>query len=279
MKKLSYRSHIPEVPTPEKNLSMSFRQDGGQTLSDSPDSATENAGRGGFNLQELSVDIDGVEPDVNDMPSESSSPPPSDLSEVIQALIHLGDYLDQEGEEDFVNLVDMVLSKSASEDIGSFNSILKTINDSEIINQNDALIDITKRYSNAVRRYRLQGASIKDAKSEALSDAAKHLQVMLESNGLTKTSEFWGSNSPGIVAQSLSETIRILVSRMSPQSQPKSIQNIRSKLDMLNPSEMASKRAPGGALIGTSLSLVKNVLNGREPGFITAVLRELSKRL
>lgn len=250
-------------------------------MSDFPDSATENAGRGGFNLQEFSVDINGVDPDLNDMPREDTTPA-TDLSGVIDALVQLGDQLDEEGEEEFVNLVDMVLSKHASDNSNpsqSFNAILQAISDSELVNQNDAIIDMTKKFSQHIKLKRLQGMDLEEAKAEALENAVSQMYQLMQSNGLTKMSAFWGSNSPSIIAQSLADTIRILISRMSPQSQGKSIINIRNKLNNLNPSEMSQKKAPGGALIGTSLSLIKNVLNGREPGFISSVLKELANRL
>ena len=43
--------------------------------------------------------------------------------------------------------------------------------------------------------------------------------------------------------------------------------------------EISSKKAPGGAAIGASLGLLKNVLNSSDPYFINIVLKELYNRL
>jgi len=84
---------------------------------------------------------------------------------------------------------------------------------------------------------------------------------------------------PVYVATELSKIIKIMLSRMSPESQVKSFINVKEKLKDFNTMEIAGKKNPGGASIGVSLGLVKNVLNGKDPYFINVVLQELIKRL
>tara|TARA_A200000159_G_C7331717_1_gene343267 strand:+ start:400 stop:699 length:300 start_codon:yes stop_codon:yes gene_type:complete len=85
--------------------------------------------------------------------------------------------------------------------------------------------------------------------------------------------------NPVYVAEQLHAMIRVMISRMSPDARMRSYQNVSSKINQFNVSEIASKRAPGGAAIGVSLGLIKNVLNGRDPYFINTVIKELSLRL
>lgn len=99
-----------------------------------------------------------------------------------------------------------------------------------------------------------------------MSDKIKKEAQMLEQN-------------PVYVAEELYNMIRIMISRMSPEARVRSYQNVLSKLEDFNVTEIASKKAPGGAAIGVSLGLIKNVLNGRDPYFINTVLKELRIRL
>ena len=85
--------------------------------------------------------------------------------------------------------------------------------------------------------------------------------------------------NPVYVAEQLYNMIKVMITRMSPEARMRSYQNVESKIGDFNINEIASKKAPGGAAIGVSLGLIKNVLNGRDPYFINTVLKELSIRL
>lgn len=85
--------------------------------------------------------------------------------------------------------------------------------------------------------------------------------------------------NPVYVAEELYNMIKVMISRMSPEARMRSYQNVSSKISDFNVTEIANKKAPGGAAIGVSLGLIKNVLNGRDPYFINTVLKELMLRL
>ncbi len=98
------------------------------------------------------------------------------------------------------------------------------------------------------------------------------------SHNLIKESQILEQN-PVYVAEVLEKIIRVMINRMSPESRDKSIVNVKNRVKSLQPLELSSKKAPGGAAIGASISLVRNILNSRDPYFINTVLEELSKRL
>jgi len=87
------------------------------------------------------------------------------------------------------------------------------------------------------------------------------------------------TQNPKYVAEQIRDIIRIMVGRMSPEAQMRAYPNINSKLSEFNLTEISNKKSPGGASIGVSLSLVKNILNGRDPYFIRLVIDELGKTL
>lgn len=98
------------------------------------------------------------------------------------------------------------------------------------------------------------------------------------SDEILKKSQILESD-PVYVAKELSNIIKIMLSRMKPESKPKSFKNVREKLKDFNVIDISRKKNPGGAAIGVSLGLVKNILNGKDPYFINTVIQELIKRL
>jgi len=85
--------------------------------------------------------------------------------------------------------------------------------------------------------------------------------------------------SPKIVAEKIAEIIKIIMMKMKPESRLKSFPKLKNKLKDLNSLEMSMKGSTGGAAIGTSISVVKNILNGKDPYYIQMVIKELSKRI
>ena len=85
--------------------------------------------------------------------------------------------------------------------------------------------------------------------------------------------------NPVYVAEVLEQIIRIMINRMSPESRQKSVLNVKNRVNQLQPMDLSSKKSPGGAAIEASISLVRNILNSRDPYFINTVLKELAQRL
>ncbi len=86
-------------------------------------------------------------------------------------------------------------------------------------------------------------------------------------------------HDPKFVAEQIRDIIHILISKMSLEAQQKAYPNLRKKINQLNIAEISNKTQTGGAPIGTSITLVKNILNGKDPYFIKMVLDELSRNL
>jgi hypothetical protein len=87
------------------------------------------------------------------------------------------------------------------------------------------------------------------------------------------------NQDPKYVAEQIKDIIGVMIGRMSPEAQMRAFPNIAQKILELNTVDIATKKSPGGASIGVSLSLVKNILNGRDPIFIKRVIDELTKGL
>lgn len=89
----------------------------------------------------------------------------------------------------------------------------------------------------------------------------------------------YAENSPVYVAEQMSSIIKIMLQRIKPESRLKSLNSIRDKIKEVNIPELAGKKSPGGAAIGVTLSLIKNILMARDQFFIDAVIKELILRL
>ena len=70
-----------------------------------------------------------------------------------------------------------------------------------------------------------------------------------------------------------------MVNRMSFESRQNAFKNLQGRIQEFNVIELSNKKSPGGASIGVSLGLVKNVLNGRDPYFVNLVIQELARKL
>ena len=66
---------------------------------------------------------------------------------------------------------------------------------------------------------------------------------------------------------------------MKPESRTGSYKKLYDKLQDIKPAELAAKKSPGGAALGISISLLKNILISRDPFFINVVIQEVLKRL
>lgn len=86
-------------------------------------------------------------------------------------------------------------------------------------------------------------------------------------------------NDSKFVAEQIRDVIDVMIGRMSPEGQQSSYPNLRGRIQSLNVAEISGKGKPGGAAIGVSISIIKNILNGRDPYFIKAVIDELNKGL
>jgi len=84
---------------------------------------------------------------------------------------------------------------------------------------------------------------------------------------------------PKYVADEIAKIVKVINSKMSQESQNKARINIKNRVLNLVPQEMSTKKTPAGASIGTSIALIKNILNGRDGYFIRQVIDELARLL
>lgn len=84
---------------------------------------------------------------------------------------------------------------------------------------------------------------------------------------------------PKFVALQIRDIIDVMIGRMSIDAQQRAYPNLRGRIRNLPIADITKKKNPGGASIGVSIGLVKNILNGRDPFFIKTVIDELTRIL
>jgi len=95
---------------------------------------------------------------------------------------------------------------------------------------------------------------------------------------MVKTSQY-RERDPKYVAEEIAKIIRVIISKMSIEAQNRAKINLKNRVLRLNPNEMTTKKTPAGASIGTSIALIKNILNGRDGYFIKSIIDELVRLL
>lgn len=246
----------------------------------SSDSATENAGRNGINLQEISADINGVQPD--DIWDEKEPVDNTDASSAINTLLELSDFLDSKGEKVYADFTDMLIKKIAKEKsktpVERFNDLMIKINNTDIPETNETLKKLAKIFSRTVMIEMTNHGDLEKAQESAYQKVLHRADQFLSGGSMINKSASIYEN-PRIVAEYIKGIIDVLVARFSQDARMRAYPNLRNKIMQLNPSELASKKSPGGAAIGVALSLVKNILNGRDPHFINLVMTNLARIL
>jgi len=192
--------------------------------------------------------------------------------------------MDQDEEHDLASFADFLITKIAEQKNNNYELLLKdlvvSVSNSDLLNKNSLIISLgrlyNKRYLELLEQYDDQ-----DAHREAYQEVSLFAEKNMASRSnepLAKEAQILESN-PVYVAEQIASIIKIMINNMSPDVRQRSFANVKNKISEFNVMEISNKRAPGGAAIGVSLGLIKNILNGKDPYFINTVLSELSIRL
>jgi hypothetical protein len=81
------------------------------------------------------------------------------------------------------------------------------------------------------------------------------------------------------VGRYLSEIVKFILNRISPENRQKSINKVKTKLYYLNENEIALKKMPASSSLGQSITFVKTVLFNQQPKYIRDVLNNIVRNL
>lgn len=204
-----------------------------------------------------------------------------DYHDLINLLIPLSDELDKDRDYRLANFSDFLIRKIAEQNSLNysilFSDLILKISESDIEDKTAAFKEVVLEYNRVFSKLVSMGEGRGTASMRAYQASERKARVYFSGN-LNKQAQMLEQN-PVYIAEELHNIIKIMINNMSPDVRMKSFQNVKNKVSQFNVMEISSKRAPGGAAIGVSLGLIKNVLNGKDPYFINIVISELLRRL
>ena len=201
---------------------------------------------------------------------EEESVSEEDVDKVLENLVN--DYELEIKKDSYSDLLYTFIKLSFKKDyFQEMKNLISTIINSDPIFYNDSLNRKIDIYYSKYREY------IRENSETPEKDAYLKAYENYKFN-ITKKAQYV-ENDPVYVAKQIISIIDIMINRMKPESRIGSYKKLHDKLQDINPAELAAKKSPGGAALGISISLLKNILISRDPFFINVVIQEVLKRL
>lgn len=86
-------------------------------------------------------------------------------------------------------------------------------------------------------------------------------------------------NDPAAAGYTIAQTIKFLIRKIPFHKRPFVTQKIKQKIINLNESQISEKEIPTTAILGQTIALVKNLLNGNDAALIKNILINISRNL
>lgn len=252
MRKISYRSSSDVLKKPEKNL---------PAISISDDSATENGGRNGFIMP-------------GDLYPNSSGNPPEKLNYMAlkRNILNLKSKKNKKKE---ANFLDFLMKKISEAEQVSYDKLFMQ----DMFNfSTSSIIDNKKKISELSVIFSEKKSSLIKEGYDKYSASKISYMFIKSKYPIVKTSQLNVFDHKA-VGKNIADIINIMISRFSFKSRLGARENIRRRISNLNVQDISNKKTPAGAGIGTSIALVKNILNGKDSYFVKLVIEELQKNI
>jgi len=123
----------------------------------------------------------------------------------------------------------------------------------------------------------LQAMQVAKIKPDELDDSSEMIEIEAEvTYNLTKVAQAATDlGEPAFAGHAISEIIKFLMRKISFEKRPHNFMKMRQKILELNEHEMAEKNSPDTASMGQSITLIKTLLNGKDPAYIRETLKHV----
>lgn len=161
--------------------------------------------------------------------------------------------------------------KKASKD-QSYSSVMRDLRksyDEETINKFQK--EFKDRFDEAIL------GGVDSPEEEILEDAMQCITFEDDKRALIKAASAIELGNPEFAGKYLSDVLKFVMRRISPEKRTKSLESLRKKVYYLNEYQMAAKRVPPSSAIGQSITLLKHILLEHDPKYIRSVLNSVVK--
>jgi hypothetical protein len=160
---------------------------------------------------------------------------------------------------------------------------LRQIGDKERVRQfqesfkkayDEAYIEQVENADDVALLQAIQECKLKPEEIDKTADDIKtEAQVTGELRKLAQAATDLGD--PTFAGRAISEIVKFLMRKIPYERRPHSMMSMRQKILELDEYEMASKKSPVTASMGQSITLIKTLLNGKEPAYIRKTLEHI----
>ena len=190
--------------------------------------------------------------------------------ELTNFLIDLADDLDKEEKISEANFIDFLIKKNANTNTRISHDPFDKFMNKIYLNSEDESFDTTFYLKEVLYNYK-ENLKKYNSRIPSLNEAISESKIKKEASAL--------EDDPFYVSDRILDIIKIMIFSMKFESRPSSYKKIRKKLEEFDPLTMSGKKSPGGAAIGVSLALIKNILNSKPELFIRTVLEDVKKKV
>lgn len=159
----------------------------------------------------------------------------------------------------------------------SYSAIMRKLRQQASKEQVLEFLKLFKKYFDNAIKNNLQKPE-RVALQNAIVDFGKNNNVKISSE-LVKNAAISELGESAKVGKYLADIIRFTLTRIKPESRPKSIMRLKHKIYNLNENEIANKKLPASSSMGQSITFVKHVLFNHNPHYIREVLNNIVRNL
>lgn len=154
----------------------------------------------------------------------------------------------------------------------SYSSVMRDLRKSY---DEDAVKNFQQTFKNLFDEAVVNGSE--DPEQDALEGAMKGITFEDDKRAMEKAASAIELGDPEYAGRYLSDVLKFVMRRISPERRQKSIDNLRKKVYYLNEYQLAARRVPPSSAIGQSITLLKHILLEHKPQYIRAVLNSVVK--
>jgi len=146
----------------------------------------------------------------------------------------------------------------------------------------EAYIEGLDNYDDVALMQAIQKVELKPEEAKAVDSEekdTKKLEAEVTSDLVKLGQAASDLGDPEFAGRAISDILKFLMRKIPYEQRPHNFMSMRQKILDLDEHDMASKNSPVTASMGQSLTMIKTLLNGKDPGYIRKTLEQIVRHL